>query len=216
MVSLSCQRTARESSGLHLHSAQHHNYIITCTYRKYTRSLQNMDASKIWMPQNFGHIVVVQRCRQSLSTGKSIVNICNPWTLIPNGPKHNRHSVRLLVCLFVFCLDIPYSQIAQECTYIVVLIPHSHPAFSTASDYIGRLTCAYKSGWVRCPTPIWCTYCCHISSWDKPWVTSKHNLSSRRCVLICPNGTICWNSGITTVGWKKGNKLFFNQSSDLK
>ena len=200
MVSVSCQCTARESSGLHLHSAQQHEYIITPT--------GNIpEASKIWMPQYFGHIVVVQRCRQSLSTGKSIVNICNPWTLIPNGLKHNRHSVRLFVCLFV-CLfghTIFPNGTIMYIVYIVVLISHLHPAFSTAGNYIARLTFAYKSGWVRCPTSIWCTNCCHIPNWHKPWVTSKHNLSSRRCVLICPNGTICWNSGITTVGWKKGN-----------
>ena len=66
------------------------------------------------------------------------------------------------------------------------------------------LTCAHKRSRVRTPPPICSTNCCHILSWVKPWVTSEHNLSSLSCVLIfSTNRTICWDSGITTVGWRK-------------
>ena len=83
------------------------------------------------------------------------------------------------------------------------LDPMPSTKLSLLQATVGRLTCAYKSGWVWCPISIWCTYCCHIPSWNKPCVTSKPNLCSLSCALVGTNVTICWESGITTVGWKK-------------
>ena len=62
-------------------------------------------------------------------------------------------------------------------------------------------TCAHKSGRVRAPPPICSTHCPHPPSWNKPWVTSEEYLSSLSCVLIWINGTISWNTRITTVDW---------------
>ena len=67
--------------------------------------------------------------------------------------------------------------------------------------YLDALTCAHMITRVRDPPPICCTHCPHSLSWDKPWVTPEHNLSSLQCVLIWINGTIPRNSGVTTVGW---------------
>ena len=83
-------------------------------------------------------------------------------------------------------------QLTEEVNWIT-------PWLSSIYQFTISPTNTQKITRVRVPPPIWCTYCCHVPSWDKPRVTSKHNLSTLSCVLICPNGTISRESGITTV-----------------
>ena len=70
-------------------------------------------------------------------------------------------------------------------------------------NVVGRLTCAHDSCRVRVPPPICSTHCPYPPSWDKPWVTPEEYLSSLKCVLICLNETIYWESRVIAVGWRE-------------
>ena len=70
------------------------------------------------------------------------------------------------------------------------------------------LTCAVKTSGVGVPSSTRCAYCGHISNWVKTWVTPEPYLSPLSCVWIWRNGTTPWNSGITTVRWRKKHHVF--------
>ena len=73
-----------------------------------------------------------------------------------------------------------------------------------------QFTCTNKSGRVRVPPPIWCAYCPHPLSWNKPWATSEEYLSTLSCIYKCFNGAIPRDTGITTVNCRK--KLWYQEA----
>ena len=55
---------------------------------------------------------------------------------------------------------------------------------------------AAHTSWVGCPLTITPTHCCHLSLWDKPWVTLEHHYWTFCCVGVrLQQGSIDW------MGW---------------
>ena len=53
--------------------------------------------------------------------------------------------------------------------------------------------------WVRGPLTITPTHCCHLSLWDKPWVTLEHHHWTFCCVGVRLHRSIDWRGWSSTV-----------------
>ena len=124
--------------------------------------------------------------------------------LLPSGRSPDWHLYTISELTVVLLNDSTVTPLEKEgVPQLTKQVNRVAPWLPSRYHFIISLTITPKFSWVRVPSPIRSTHCCHIPRWDKPWVTSKRDLSTLSCVLICPNRTISRERGITTVGYMK-------------
>ena len=101
----------------------------------------------------------------------------------------------------------PQTPVLHTKVFILTWSSRSRSGYWCLWEYLWECLCntrcwsgaAGDTSWVGCPLAITPTHCCHLSLWNKPWVTLKHHHWAFCSVCVRLHRSIDWRGWGSTV-----------------